>query len=290
MSKRFKISAATQSLWGYSLEETIPFIAECGFNGIEIVILEPWLSLEFIRDRKKEITRSINKCGLEVASLTTITNFTQAEMASSSLSTVQTMTDLCADYGTSIVKISPGPPASGKASDEAWNTLEKNMNKVISYAEKHRVKLAVETHLNMLTDTIAGTERFLNLFHSPSLGLTLDFCNIMVGKDDPEKAVREFADRTFLCHIKDGILHASGAPEWLPLGEGVLDYPGILRALSQSAYCGYLSLESLIKDNRYNQNRLKELGDAKKVLKHDKDALLRYLKPFSGLNNAGGNV
>lgn len=277
MNKRFKISAATQSLWGYSLEEAILFIAECGFDGIEIVILEPWLSLEFIRDRKKEIMRSINKCGLKVASLTTITNFTQSEMASSSISAVQTLTGLCTDYGTSIVKISPGPPASRKASGEVWNTLEKNMNKVISYAEKRRVKLAVETHLNMLTDTIAGTKRFLNLFKSPSLGLTLDFCNIMVGKDDPEKAAREFADRTFLCHVKDGILHDDGIPEWLPLGEGVLDYPGILRTLSQSTYCGYLSLESLIKDNRYNQNRLKELGDAKGVLKHDRDTLLQFL-------------
>ena len=281
MSKRYKLAAATQSLWEYPLEEAIAFIAECGFDGIEIVVLEPWLSLEFIRDRKKEILRWIAKSGLEVASLTTITNFTQAEMVSASMSTVQTLADLCADYGTAIVKISPGPPASGKASGEIWNALEVNMAQIVAYAEKRRVKLAVETHLNMLTDTMAGTRRILDLCRSPSLGLTLDFCNIMVGRDDPEKAAREFSGRTFLCHVKDGRLHDDGIPEWLPLGEGVLDYPGILQALNQSAYRGYLSLECLVKDHRYNQKRLRESGDAKGVLKHDRDALLQYLQPFA---------
>ena len=259
------------------MEDTIAFISECGFDGIEIIALEPWLSLDFLLKQKKKILRCIKESGLEVVSLTTITNFTREENAPSSISTVRTLTDLCADFGTSIVKISPGPPASGKASGEIWNALKRNMNKVVSYAEERGVKLAVETHLNMLTDTIEGTSRFLELFPSPSVGLTLDFCNVMVGRDDPEKAVREFVNRTFLCHIKDGILYENGTPEWLPLGEGALDYPGILRALSRSAYSGYLSLESLVKDNRYNQNRLREVGGARQVLKHDKDALRRYL-------------
>ena len=66
------------------------------------------------------------------------------------------------------------------------------MAQIVAYAEKRRVKLAVETHLNMLTDTMAGTRRILDLCRSPSLGLTLDFCNIMVGRDDPEKAADAF--------------------------------------------------------------------------------------------------
>lgn len=281
MRKRYKLAAATQSLWDYPLEEAIACTAECGFDGIEIVVLDPWLPLEFVRDRKKEIRRWIGKSGLEVAALTTITNFTQAEMAPASISTVRTLTDLGAEFGTAIVKISPGPPASGKASGETWNALAANMEQVAAYAEKRRVKLAVETHLNMLTDTLAGTRRLLELFRSPALGLTLDFCNIMVGRDDPEKAAREFAARTFLCHVKDGSLHNAGAPEWLPLGEGALDYPGILRTLHQSVYSGFLSLECLVKDHRYNQKRLGELGGAKGVLKHDRDALRRYLQPLS---------
>jgi len=278
MKKKFKISAATQSLWGHSLEETIAFIAECGFDGIEIIVLEPWLSLNFLLKQKKEILSCLRGSGLEVVSFTTITSFTQAEAAPDSVSTVKKLTDLCADFGTSIVKISPGPPASGKASEEIWDALKSKMDEVVSYAGERGVKLAMETHLNMLTDTIDGTRHFLDLFTSPAVGLTLDFCNVMVGKDDPEQAVREFAGRTFLCHVKDGILHENGTPEWLPLGEGSLDYPGIVQSLSQSAYSGYLSLECLVKDNRYNQNRLREMGGEKKALKHDKDMLLRYLK------------
>ncbi len=277
MASKLKIAAATQSLWDYSLMEGVDIIAECGFDGIEIVVLEPWLPLAEIESQRTELADRIRQRGLEVVSLTTITNFTDSDKAADNTAYVKSLIDLSEVLGTNIIKIAPGPPASAQAGQKLWDAIPTNLAGAVKYAEQKGRKLAVETHLNMVTDNIAGTERFLSLFDSPAVGLTLDFCNVMVGHDDAVEAVKRFADRTFLCHVKDGLLKDDGTPEWLPLGEGVLDYPGILSDLVASSYQGFLSLECLVKDHRYHPGRLQELGGPKGVLQHDREALLGLL-------------
>ena len=273
MAQKFLVSVATQSLWDRPIEKAIEFIGSLELPGIELVVLDPWFSLEALKSRKKEITRRLSEFHLEVASLTTITNFTESVKVWENVQFAGELIDLCADYRTDTVKLSSGPPASGQSGQEDWDLLARSFAPVVQHAEKQGVKLAVETHLNMLTDTIAGARKFLELFQSPVLGLTLDFCNLMVDGDDPVPAVQEFGARTFLCHVKDGVLPPEGPPQWLPLGEGSLDYPAILRALSRSPYQGYLSLECLVGDKRYNERRLRELQGPEGVIKHDLDVL-----------------
>jgi sugar phosphate isomerase/epimerase len=65
------------------------------------------------------------------------------------------------------------------------------------------------------------------------------------------EAVRDFIAHV---HIKDAhVPEGSIKPEWAVVGEGAIDYVGQMRALRESGYDGYLSLET-----HYNGKETKE--------------------------------
>jgi inosose dehydratase len=74
------------------------------------------------------------------------------------------------------------------------------------------------------------------------IGLCLDIGHAARAGADPVKAVKEYGARIFDLHIKD---LAVLSKEYHPavLGRGVLDIPGLLRALKERRYNGYCSIE-----------------------------------------------
>jgi len=74
------------------------------------------------------------------------------------------------------------------------------------------------------------------------IGLCLDIGHSARAGTDPVKAVREYGSRIFDMHIKD---LAVLTKEYHPavLGRGVLDIPGLLKALERERYAGYCSIE-----------------------------------------------
>lgn len=74
------------------------------------------------------------------------------------------------------------------------------------------------------------------------IGLCLDIGHAARAGADPVKAVHEYGKRIFDMHFKD---LATLTKEYHPavLGRGVLDIPGLMRALKKIGYKGYCSLE-----------------------------------------------
>ncbi|HEY4205632.1 MAG TPA: sugar phosphate isomerase/epimerase [Puia sp.] len=74
------------------------------------------------------------------------------------------------------------------------------------------------------------------------IGLCLDIGHAARAGADPVKAVHEYGTRIFDMHFKD---LATLTKEYHPavLGRGVLDIPGLMRALKKIKYKGYCSLE-----------------------------------------------
>lgn len=74
------------------------------------------------------------------------------------------------------------------------------------------------------------------------IGLCLDIGHAARAGADPVKAVRDYGSRIFDLHIKDlAVLTREYHPA--VLGRGVLDIPGLLRALERNRYAGYCSIE-----------------------------------------------
>lgn len=97
-------------------------------------------------------------------------------------------------------------------------------------------------------------ERLLEL---TEVGLCLDTGHLLLGRGDPVTAVRDWGDRINHVHLKDArlaVLYAivdEGAPveaiwrrrAFCPLGEGDVDVDGVLDALKEIGYGGWLVVE-----------------------------------------------
>ena len=74
------------------------------------------------------------------------------------------------------------------------------------------------------------------------MGLCLDIGHAVRAGADPVKVVGEYATRIFDLHIKD-LAVVSKVAKPIELGRGVLDIPGLARALSRIGYTGRCSIE-----------------------------------------------
>jgi sugar phosphate isomerase/epimerase len=74
------------------------------------------------------------------------------------------------------------------------------------------------------------------------IGLCLDIGHAARAGADPVKVVNDYGSRIFDLHIKD-LAEISKQPKPIELGRGVLDIPGLLKALIRNRYTGVCSIE-----------------------------------------------
>jgi inosose dehydratase len=74
------------------------------------------------------------------------------------------------------------------------------------------------------------------------IGLCLDIGHAARAGADPAKVVRDYGSRIFDLHIKDlAVISREAKP--IELGRGVLDIPGLVKALVKTRFAGYCSIE-----------------------------------------------
>jgi len=76
----------------------------------------------------------------------------------------------------------------------------------------------------------------------PRMGLCLDIGHAARAGANPVEVVGKYASRLFDLHIKD-LSEIAEKPKPIELGRGVLDIPGLVKALKKIGYKGYCSIE-----------------------------------------------
>jgi 3-oxoisoapionate decarboxylase len=115
-------------------------------------------------------------------------------------------------------------------------------------AEEEGVVLALENHIDFTSREIV---RIIEAVGSPNLRVNFDTGNCLRLFEDPVDAATRLAPYTISTHTKDiATRRKGGAPSenftWWPAcvaGEGVIDMPGVVKALHDGGFDGSLSLE-----------------------------------------------
>ncbi len=80
------------------------------------------------------------------------------------------------------------------------------------------------------------------------LGLCMDVGHTLRAGADPVKTVADCGDRLMDLHVKD--LRSATDPEsQVEVGKGIVDYPGLIRALHQRSFAGHIALEYEINED-----------------------------------------
>jgi len=131
------------------------------------------------------------------------------------------------------------------------------------------IRTVIHPHLGTLVETGLEVRELLRRTDPALLGLCLDTGHWRFGTgEDPVDAVREFGSRIWHVHFKDADpavmaesrrlgwhgLEATGHGVFCELGRGCVDFPGVLAALRETGYDGWVVVE---------QDILPGMGDPK---------------------------
>jgi sugar phosphate isomerase/epimerase len=243
-----RIALFTECLLSMPLMEAIGAAARTGVAAIELACRAPHLDLDTARSSSTRVAGTITGHGLEVSALSLYSSFTEPQTLDAQIDAAETYVRLAPAYGTRIVKVTPGRPGSAAATEGHWQGLARALDRLIPIAEALGVKLAFETHMRQLTDTVAGSKRLLGMSDSGALGLTVDFSNLSFAGETVDTVFAELADRMYNTHVKNGVIDARGEWWFLPLDIGWTDYAQVCRRLRECAYDGWLTVECLGRD------------------------------------------
>lgn len=108
-------------------------------------------------------------------------------------------------------------------------------------ANDYGVTLALENHFNNVLEFPEDYERVFDAISHPSVGLCLDTGHFAASGVDMLEVVHRFGSRLVHVDLKD--CKAAGSGDFVPFGDGVVDFEAILDAVSASGYSGYLLVE-----------------------------------------------
>ncbi|OHB70555.1 MAG: hypothetical protein A2V70_07990 [Planctomycetes bacterium RBG_13_63_9] len=117
----------------------------------------------------------------------------------------------------------------------------------VKIAEDHDVVLAIENHIDYTSEEIY---QILEQVGSDALKVNFDTGNTLRMMEDPVAAARRLGPYTVATHTKDVDACRHVRPEeWyffssVPVGTGLIDIPGVVKALQEAGYDGVLAVES----------------------------------------------
>jgi len=124
--------------------------------------------------------------------------------------------------------------------DKVWEQYVKTTKDCLERAKKHDMLFTIENHTNCVIPD-AGT--FLLLCREipdKALGYNIDVGWTQIQREYPPVAINKVKDRLYNLHMRD----IDGAMRlFIHIGEGVMDFAGIIRELKKIGYKGYVSIE-----------------------------------------------
>lgn len=136
------------------------------------------------------------------------------------------------------------------------------LRRAAKVAEQAGVKLAIENEPGFWCDTGANTRTIIDEVASPSLGANWDPANAYGTTEVPyPEGYHAIKERIFNVHVKD--TREGSLVRCVPVGEGVLDWAGQLRALRRDSIVSHVTIEThclpLIENSRRNVETLRRM-------------------------------
>jgi D-psicose/D-tagatose/L-ribulose 3-epimerase len=218
------------------LETTAAFLAEAGFDGLE---LKGDLSLY----KPNEVKATLGAHGLRVLSLTP-DNVDLAqpdvELRSRAIEYYLRLLDFAAAVGAPLVCCHGAVGRVRALSDyeDEYRYFLAAAQQITRRAAELDLLVALEVlnrYESHLLNTAAQAIEFVEAVDQSNVGILLDAYHMNIEEADPATAILEAGDRLFLFHAADSNRQA--------VGRGHTNFPALLRALRRSGYNGGVIVE-----------------------------------------------
>ncbi len=244
-----RIGFHSSALHSHPLEDAMDRVAAAGYDAIEFNAEDiPWapphVTPDLSTEQRKRLRRRARDAGIAISAVGGHISLVEADpdRRRANLDYALGCVDLAADVGAEVDHLLSGMAPEGVLPQEAWAWLVDGAARCIERGQSRGVTVGFEPVATQFVCTVGGLKRLMNALEPLALHVNYDASHYLVHGDDPADGIRTFGDRIAHVHIKD----AKGVPEayeFPPLGQGVIDFPGMISALRETDYSGFLSVE-----------------------------------------------
>ncbi len=230
----------------YTLEEAARRIARAGYDGIEIGCAAPHAWPAYLsKTRRADLKKIINGEGLAVSSLLPAPGGGPGNNPASILLEERAATiehykeviDLAHDLGAERVLYIAGWRSYGVSTEEALGWTLNALIQIATYAATKGVTICIEPTSadSNLIDTAGQALKLLEQTGQPNVKLMFDTYHALYRNEVSSDYVHEMAPHLAHVHFAD--------IDRRPPGEGIVDWAGVMQALKDIDFNGYLTME-----------------------------------------------
>jgi len=216
-----------------SIERAVSDIAAAGYAGIEMFDG----NLFDYADRPEELQGLLSDAGLELASAYTGGNFIYSEILDEELVRVTRAAKLAQLFGAGSLVVGGGVRRSSGTRPDDYQALGSALDQVCDIAEAHGLVACYHPHLTTIVESPDELDRLMPLTR---MAFCPDTGHLAAGGGDPAALIRSYGNRLQHVHLKDVRLEPL---EFVPLGQGSVDFSDVLAAVHESGYDGWLMVE-----------------------------------------------
>jgi inosose dehydratase len=216
-----------------SMETAVRDIAAAGYTGTEMFDG----NLAEFADRPEELHGLLSESGVKLVSVYSGANFIFADILPEELHRITRAAELAATFGAERLVVGGGARRAAGTTDADYALLGGALDQVTDIVESFGLTASYHPHLSTIVESPSELERLMDLTR---IGFCPDTAHLAAAGGDPAAVIRRFPDRIRHVHLKD---FRADPFQFLPLGEGDLDFPDILRAVKESGYDSWLMVE-----------------------------------------------
>jgi inosose dehydratase len=227
---------SVKDLWyraGGSMEQALRDIAAVGYAGVEMFDG----NVADYADRPDELRGLLAETGLSLVSVYSGANFVYADILPDEMWRMRRAAELAATFGAAQLVVGGGARRAAGTTDADYDALGQALDGVVDVAEEVGLTASYHPHLSTIVE---GPGEIGKLMSRSRIGFCPDTAHLAAGGGDPAALIRQYRDRIRHVHLKD-LRREPFA--FLPLGQGELNFDGILAALDEAGYDGWLVVE-----------------------------------------------
>ncbi len=206
-------------------------ISRAGYQGFELFDGN-LVAYEADKDALRSLMRDT---GLELVAVYAGANFIYPDILDDELWRIEKGASLAADFGAEHIVVGGGAVRASGVREDDYVLLAAGLERVADIAEKYGLTASYHPHLGTCVTTL---EQMDKVFPHTRINFCPDTGHIDAAGGSSAEVVRKYGDRIRYIHLKD---YKDG--NFLPLGEGAVDFEGILEALHARNYDGWITME-----------------------------------------------
>lgn len=215
------------------MEVAIGEIAAAGYEGVELFDG----NLLDYAGRIPELTRILETAGIRLVAVYSGGNFIFDDVLDEELARIREVADCAAEAGAEHLVVGGGAKRASGVKPDDYRKLGAALDKVAEVAEERGLRGHFHPHL---TTIVESPDQVRTIFRNTRIDFCPDTAHLAAAGGDPAAMIREHRDRITYVHLKG---FQSKPFAFTPLDAGDLDMTGVMRALTETGYSGWITVE-----------------------------------------------